>query len=84
MASWVGWVSAEAGQVSRCGGITKRTYRIGHNRGQISLLAPCLEDYVGADNPVRAIDSYVASLDLIRLGFCDVGSDGGAGQPRAP
>jgi transposase len=62
-------------------GMTNRSYKIGHSREQISLLPPCLEDYVGADNAVRAIDSYVDSLDLLRLGFCDVGSDGGAGQP---
>jgi transposase len=55
--------------------------QVGHSREQISLLPPCLEDYVGADNLVRAIDSYVGSLDLIALGFGDVGSDGGAGQP---
>ena len=61
--------------------MTNRTYKIGHSREQISLLPPCLEDYVGPDNPVRAIDSYVDSLDLMGLGFCDVGSDGGAGQP---
>lgn len=72
----------------RCGlggcticGMTNRTYKIGHSREQASLLPPCLEDYVGPDNPVRAIDSYVASLDLMGLEFRDVGSDGGAGQP---
>ena len=46
-----------------------------------SFLPPCLEDYVGRDNPVRAIDAYADSLDLSGLGFGDVGSDGGAGQP---
>jgi hypothetical protein len=35
--------------------------------------------YVGRDNPVRAIDAYVDSLDLNGLGSRDVGSDGGAG-----
>jgi hypothetical protein len=38
--------------------MTNRTYKIGHSREQVSLLPPCLEDYVGPDNPVRAIDSY--------------------------
>jgi transposase len=33
------------------------------------------------DNPVRAIDAYVDSLDLNELGFREIGSDGGAGQP---
>jgi transposase len=61
--------------------MTKRSYKIGHNREQVSLLPPCIEDYVGRDNPVRAIDAYVDSLDLNGLDFCDVGCDGGAGQP---
>lgn len=58
-----------------------RSYKIGHSRGRVSLLPPCLEDYVGPDNPVRAIDGYVGSLDLMGLEFRDVGADGGAGQP---
>ena len=61
--------------------MTKRSYKIGHSREQVSLLPPCIEDYVGRDNPVRAIDAYVDSLDLNELDFCDIGSDGGAGQP---
>src|SRR5262252_7316963 len=61
--------------------MVKRSYKIGHNREQVSLLPPCIEDYVGRDNPVRAIDAYVDSLDLNKLDFCDVGSEGGAGQP---
>jgi transposase len=60
---------------------TNRTYKSGQSRDQASFLPPCLEDYVGRDNPVRAIDAYVDSLDLNELGFRDVGSDGGAGQP---
>ena len=61
--------------------MTNRVYKIGRSGEQISLLPPCLEDYVGPDNAVRAIDSYVNSLDLRRLGFCDPGADGGAGRP---
>ena len=61
--------------------MVKRSYKIGHNREQVSLLPPCIEDYVGRDNPVQAIDAYVDSLDLNKLDFCDVGSEGGAGQP---
>jgi transposase len=58
-----------------------RSYKSGRERDQASFLPPCVEDYVGRDNPVRAIDAYVDSLDLNELGFRDVGSDGGAGQP---
>ena len=61
--------------------MTKRSYKIGHSREQVSLLPPCIEDYIGQDNAVRAIDAYVDSLDLNALVFRDVGSDGGAGQP---
>jgi transposase len=59
----------------------KRIYKSGQDREQASLLPPRLEDYVGKENPVRAIDAYVSSLDLMALGFQDVGSDGGPGQP---
>jgi transposase len=57
---------------------TKRTHKSGQDRNQASFLPPCLEDYVSQDNPVRAIDAYVDSLDLNELGFRDVGSDCGA------
>src|SRR4029077_14019645 len=60
---------------------TNRTYKSGQSRDQASFLPPCLEDYVGRDNAVRAIDAYADSLDLSGLGFGDVGSDGGTGQP---
>jgi transposase len=85
-----GRLSVEAGQefVSCAGACTiagmmttHRTYKLGKSRDQASFLPPCLEDYVGQDNPVRAIDAYVDSLDLNDLGFRAVGSDGGAGQP---
>jgi transposase len=40
-----------------------------------------IEDYVSADNPVRAIEAYVGSLDLAKLGFGHAAASGGAGQP---
>lgn len=44
-----------------------------HKRGipreQTSLLPARIEDYVSADHPVRVIDAFVDSLDLISLGF---------------
>jgi len=58
-----------------------RTYKTGVGREQASLLPPCIDDYVGRDNVVRAIDCYVGTLDLARLGFVMAGSDGGPGQP---
>jgi transposase len=59
----------------------KRSYKLGRDREQASFLPARVEDYVGRGNPVRAIDGYVETLDLMGLGFGDVGSEGGAGQP---
>ena len=61
--------------------MTNRRYKCGEDRGQVSLLPPRIEDYVSADNTVRAIDAYVKTLDLEALGFCHAGSFSGAGQP---
>jgi transposase len=49
--------------------MTNRAFKSGESRGQASLLPPRIEDYVGPDNPVRAIESFVCALDLAKLGF---------------
>ena len=49
--------------------MTNRPFKTGESREQVSLLPPRIEDYVGADNPVRAIESFVCALDLAKLGF---------------
>ena len=41
----------------------------GCDRQQIHLLPPTLEEYVGADNPVRFLDAFVDQLDLHAAGF---------------
>ena len=41
----------------------------GVDRHQTTLLPECLEDYVGEDSPVRAIDAFIDMLDLAGLGF---------------
>lgn len=62
--------------------MTKRHYKTGQVRGQLSLLPPSLEDYVSAENPVRAIEAYVATLDLSALGFTNTApTANGSGQP---
>jgi transposase len=38
-------------------------------RAQITLLPESLDDYIGESNPVRAIEAFVAHLDLADLGF---------------
>ncbi len=59
-----------------------RTFKSGASREQPNLLPARVEDYVGRDNPVRAIDAYVGALDLKQLGFRHAGPGvGGAGQP---
>src|SRR3954453_1769255 len=61
--------------------MTNRTYKSGVCREQASLLPPRMDDYVGLDNPVRAIDAYVRSLDLAGLGFKHSKGGDRAGQP---
>lgn len=41
----------------------------GADRSQSMLLPECLDDWVGDDNAVRAIDVFVDGLDLAELGF---------------
>lgn len=41
----------------------------GADRGQSTLLPECLDDWIDAENPVRAIDAFVETLDLGALGF---------------
>ena len=62
--------------------MTDCTFKTGASRDQASLLPPRIEDYVGADNAVRAIDGYVSALDLAKLGFrhADRGAEA-MGQP---
>src|ERR1700710_2045621 len=62
--------------------MTNRPFKAGESREQASLLPARVEDYVGADNPVRAIESFVCALDLGKLGFrhADRGAEA-MGQP---
>lgn len=41
----------------------------GVDRHQAMLLPECLDDYVGDDSPVRAIDAFIDMLNLAGLGF---------------
>jgi transposase len=61
--------------------MTNHSFKAGASRDQASLLPPRIEDYVGADNPVRAIEGYVAALDLVRLGFKHARRGAEVGQP---
>src|SRR5688572_16106209 len=44
----------------------------GLDRGQLTLLPECLEDWIDEDNPVRVIEAFVEALDLAELGFAGV------------
>jgi transposase len=62
--------------------MTNRPFKSGESREQASLFPPRIEDYVAADNPVRAIDGYVDALELAKLGFRHADRRAtGAGQP---
>ena len=61
--------------------MTNRTFKSGESRDQASLLPPRMEDYVGSNNPVRAIDSFVRALELAKLGFRHADRGVEVGQP---
>jgi len=44
-------------------------YITGEDRYQITMFPECIDDYVSDDNPVRFIEAFVMSLDLIKMGF---------------
>ena len=57
-----------------------KRYVEGRDRSQTALLPETLDDYVGEDNPVRAVDAFVAELDLGGLGF-DRAEPANTGRP---
>lgn len=61
--------------------MTNRRYKKVINRDQPSLLPPSVEDYVSAENPIRAVDAYVESLKLESFDFQHAAGDLTAGQP---
>src|ERR671911_256506 len=44
----------------------------GSDRGQMTLLPECLDDWIDENNPVRVIDAFVEALNLGELGFAGV------------
>src|SRR5271166_778853 len=48
------------------------THISGLERSQLLLLPEAVDDYVGADNPVRFIDAFVDGLDLSAAGFARI------------
>jgi transposase len=56
------------------------SYLSGVSRQQRMLLPDSVEDYIGAENPVRVVDAFVEGLDLLTLGF-EMKAGGGPGAP---
>ena len=54
-----------------------------NDRAQSLLLPASVEDYVGADNPVRAIEAFLKGFNLAKAGFvqAEVKRDGTAQLP---
>lgn len=61
--------------------MNSRNYKTPANRHQNALLPPSLDEYVSADNHVRAIDCYVENIDLAELGFKHIAGELTSGQP---
>jgi len=55
----------------------------GNDREQGGLFPDHLEDFVGEDNPVRAVDAFVDALDLVGIGFNDAAATGRPGYHPA-
>lgn len=61
--------------------MTNHAFKTGESRNQASLFPARIEDYVGPDNPVRAIESFVGALNLAKLGFRQADRGVEVGQP---
>ncbi len=61
--------------------MSKRQYKTGINRDQEHLLPARVEDYVSQGNIVRAVDTYVGTLDLSKLSFSKTNCLSDRGQP---
>ena len=60
------------------------SYKTG-NRNQATFLPACIEDYISKDDPVRAYDIFVESLDWSKLGIAIEENKAGANpyHPKA-
>src|SRR5687767_958997 len=48
---------------------SRMSFLSGVDREHTHFLPPALDDYIGANNPVRVLDGFVARLDRARAGF---------------
>lgn len=56
----------------------------GQSRYQTRLFPEVLDEVVGRDDPVRVIDAFVDTLDLVELGFSKVAAEEMGRPPYAP
>ncbi len=61
--------------------MNQRRYKPTLDRAQRLLLPKRVEDYVGENHQIRALDAYVDTLDLVALGFKHTETGTIAGQP---
>ena len=59
-----------------------KRFVVGDDRSQSTLFPERLDEYLGDDNPVRAIDVLVDELDLGELGFSGVEPEA-TGRPQS-
>ena len=63
----------------------KRRYKEGQCRGQGELFPERMDDYVGANHPIRVLDRYVEACNLEKLGFKNTSqNETNRGQPAYP
>ena len=55
--------------LSQQGKFLMKRFVEGEDRSQSTLFPERLDDYIAEDNPVRVIDAFVDTLDLVELGF---------------
>ncbi len=61
--------------------MSHRRYQKVLPRGSVQLPPPCLDDFVGPNNPFQAIDAFVKTLDVRAMGFDHTENRSGSGQP---
>ena len=65
--------SRQSDSIAACAALESDMAHIfGFERSQLLLWPETVDDYVGADNPVRFIDAFVDQLDLAAAGFIRV------------
>ena len=81
MKVFIGYNAATKPRDCESSRMRQRRYKEGRSRQQDMLLPPSIDDYIGADNKIRAIEAYVDTLNLEKLGFRHAAGPRSSGQP---